>query len=918
MKLWLITLVAFMFFHLSLSKAEAQTKDFLPEELENYPALELRLMDDPDALFKQIKRHFRELGPDTTPVRWIRAIWVATKKDAIAELVGPADFNKARDEAFRLGMHIEWVDFKTYEIEAKTYEEDAFALEKIEFENMIRELRTIKNTYALASGLANFTEFLLRNDKLEQALPIIDEANNLIKEVNQVPLPVYDMVKYAFALSLRYQGQIPASVAIQMEVDKRYVSLKLRSARAHSLYDLCLTMADQKIDLLQKDLPALEGYSAEAIRLGMEINDEFLVAKHLYAFSSLKSKTEKHEESVVLAKKALDLFEKEGATLWVARGLRLYAKTLIRTERYQQSLEVLDRVEKLESPSNRYAHSEIEDYRYQALKRLGRPDKALTALEKYFALYRATSKEREDQVFNQAAVKLGLQYEAERNTNLVRENNLQSEQILLLEKFKLVSLLAAGLSLVILAVLFIVWRQASVIRLSRQHMKDVLDSIDEGIVTLDRHLTVQDSYSPYLDQIFGTAPSTLGGVTLLDLLFAPGTAAEAQGILAKESLLTCMGEQKLTWELNSGHLPHEILFHDQTLQLHWQPLFTTQNTISRLLLSIRDITAQRDLEKKMEQETQRISKTQKKLEEILGGKNAAIRTLFKELKNEWPALQGHILLRDEHAEVMRRLHTWKGSARTLGLKLLASDIHEMESCLLSAPDSQKSIADQWDSLTAVFHDYLHLLDTILVSGKTEETVDSDLYAMAALYAREIKQRLAQAGCPRQGFIVLDDVQDWKAEVLPRIHEMLLHAVANAVDHGFIRPSQDKQRVAAALIQIRAFASNHEVELSVLDNGVGINWNRLRAMAETLNFQPKSGEFLTDLLFMDGVSTAESISHTSGRGVGLSAIRSLCLELGGQIRLEDGEGGGAALRMNFPRASLVKSAPEDHQNYPPAA
>ncbi|MDQ3233280.1 MAG: ATP-binding protein [Pseudobdellovibrionaceae bacterium] len=128
-----------------------------------------------------------------------------------------------------------------------------------------------------------------------------------------------------------------------------------------------------------------------------------------------------------------------------------------------------------------------------------------------------------------------------------------------------------------------------------------------------------------------------------------------------------------------------------------------------------------------------------------------------------------------------------------------------------------------------------------------------------------------------------------------------------MDHGFIRPLERHQSVRPALIRIEALPRSSHVALTVTDNGAGINWSVLRIKAEERGFVPGPGRSLADVLFLDGVSTAEATSETSGRGVGLSAIKSICSELGGSISMEDAEGGGTVLRMKFSSDSLMTAS-----------
>ena len=62
--------------------------------------------------------------------------------------------------------------------------------------------------------------------------------------------------------------------------------------------------------------------------------------------------------------------------------------------------------------------------------------------------------------------------------------------------------------------------------------------------------------------------------------------------------------------------------------------------------------------------------------------------------------------------------------------------------------------------------------------------------------------------------------------------------------------------------------------------------------------------LEDLLFMEGVSTRQQVSETSGRGVGLSAVKHACEAEGGSVEVITIAGRGTTFRFRF-RQPVVK-------------
>jgi len=53
------------------------------------------------------------------------------------------------------------------------------------------------------------------------------------------------------------------------------------------------------------------------------------------------------------------------------------------------------------------------------------------------------------------------------------------------------------------------------------------------------------------------------------------------------------------------------------------------------------------------------------------------------------------------------------------------------------------------------------------------------------------------------------------------------------------------------------------------------------------------------LFSDGLSTRDQVDTTSGRGVGMSAVREACHDLGGEVDVWSEPGQGTIVRIDLP-------------------
>jgi len=112
-------------------------------------------------------------------------------------------------------------------------------------------------------------------------------------------------------------------------------------------------------------------------------------------------------------------------------------------------------------------------------------------------------------------------------------------------------------------------------------------------------------------------------------------------------------------------------------------------------------------------------------------------------------------------------------------------------------------------------------------------------------------------------------------------------------------------------------------LVIADDGAGIDIAKVAAKATQLGLPtPRTRGEAFELLFHDGFSTKDTVSDLSGRGVGLSAVRSEARKLGGDVLIESIEGKGTQITVQFKRQELwepgagnrdadISSAVSDH-------
>lgn len=159
----------------------------------------------------------------------------------------------------------------------------------------------------------------------------------------------------------------------------------------------------------------------------------------------------------------------------------------------------------------------------------------------------------------------------------------------------------------------------------------------------------------------------------------------------------------------------------------------------------------------------------------------------------------------------------------------------------------------------------------------------------------------------------DDVEADKG-IVDGLFEPLLHLLRNAVDHGIetadVRLAAGKAEVGR--IKLDARRDNDQIVLTVSDDGAGIDPTRLRAIARTRGLISEAAadalddEAALDLIFAPGFTTAASVTDISGRGVGMDAVRTKIVALGGRVTISSTLSAGSTVRLNLPKAATVST------------
>ncbi|MBF0189539.1 MAG: chemotaxis protein CheW [Magnetococcales bacterium] len=149
--------------------------------------------------------------------------------------------------------------------------------------------------------------------------------------------------------------------------------------------------------------------------------------------------------------------------------------------------------------------------------------------------------------------------------------------------------------------------------------------------------------------------------------------------------------------------------------------------------------------------------------------------------------------------------------------------------------------------------------------------------------------------------------DLDKSVIEHLSDPLTHMIRNVADHAIEMP-QDRlanNKPEAGQVELAAYHENGMVNISLADDGGGIDAERVKAKAlergviTERQADTMSEEDALDLIFAPGFSMAKKISDVSGRGVGMDVVRTNIEKLGGTVQILSKVGKGTTIILKLP-------------------
>jgi HPt (histidine-containing phosphotransfer) domain-containing protein len=444
----------------------------------------------------------------------------------------------------------------------------------------------------------------------------------------------------------------------------------------------------------------------------------------------------------------------------------------------------------------------------------------------------------------------------------------------------------------------------------------LLNSVDQGFVTLDRSGALMSGRSAVFDRWFG-APDD--GTHFADCLtqLSPDTGALFR--LAWSQI----EDDVLPLELLIAQLPTTTRSSDRHFRIDYTPELDGAGRLVNVFVVMSDVTAEIERERAEAQQRDLLS---------LMGRFASDRGGFRKFLHEADALVQSISAPGLGlTELTRAVHTLKGACALFDAQMVALHCHEFEDRLadlraLPSEGERRSFASVWFSLRQRIGVFLDDDEVITIERAELERLRQLSHTMSAAELVELLAtwmwepaavRMSRLGAQARALATklgkgrLDVVIDggglrFQPEHWDSFWTSLAHLVSNSVDHGIESPDTRAGlgKPEHGRVTLRSFLEGERVIVEFSDDGRGIDWDAVAHKATQHGLKTSTETSLIRALLSDGISTRNEVTLHSGRGVGLAAVRAACESLGGVVAIESEPQRGTRFRFTLPAKGVA--------------
>ncbi len=460
---------------------------------------------------------------------------------------------------------------------------------------------------------------------------------------------------------------------------------------------------------------------------------------------------------------------------------------------------------------------------------------------------------------------------------------------------------------------------------SHNQLKTLFDNANEGFLYFDRNMIIGDQYSFKAKEILGTTPQQKN---ITELLFED----KEERSFVQDTLIGILDETLERQEILISLLRDEFLIHGKFIKVEYKVI--GKNTF---MLILNDITQNKYLNEMIKDEQQ----VYKMVITVI-----TFLEQFTEVKNDYEKfIQGIGKYKDLKmlSEFRREIHTYKGLFAQFALINITKKLHSLENQIdysFKTNCLEEEIKELSVNILYSWIEFdLNLINQILKQNifAKSNVLKIDKYRIENIYKnidtydnREILKKeimkltyhnikdtffaygqlvrtLSEKFNKPMNDLVINCENIYLSDVYKPFLNSLTHIFRNSLDHG-IESQEERYFIGKDLngtIICEIAIEGKYLKIKYTDDGKGIDIDLVKAKAIEKNFLTQeqlnrlSADEVLMLIFEDSFSTKEVVTDISGRGVGMSSLKTQVELLHGDIKIINHPNEGVEFLFSLP-------------------
>jgi len=471
----------------------------------------------------------------------------------------------------------------------------------------------------------------------------------------------------------------------------------------------------------------------------------------------------------------------------------------------------------------------------------------------------------------------------------------------------------------------------------------MLQNMKLGVSTVIPGNRIHPEYSNYLRTIF--CIDDVADKDLVESLFNRSSLGVDAREQVTTALAAILGEDAMMFEFNSHLLAREMRLHldngaSKIVQMDWSPILNAQGAVEKVLMITQDVTHLRELEQASAKQKEELDIIAKIIRISVGKFNDFVESASAFIVANQGLIESNPKRNTEAlAALFRNMHTIKSNARTFEFTHITDAAHRAEQ---TYDQLRKNAEQPWDpdlmqteldAVEAAMGRYITInedklgrkgraSDLLTTRGcfvgneqlaQLREWVAALAHSHPGADVARMRVAIDNLGLiPLQRLVTgsvdslsslahelkkpapLVDIADgdfaFNSQFAEALKSSFMHILRNSLDHGIESPEERRQarKSMQGKVHFACTRQGDRVQLRVSDDGRGLALHKLyeKGLAAGLfkaGEQP-SREAIAEIVFQSGLSTSESVTQVSGRGVGMEAVRTFLKEQGASIRI----------------------------------